>query len=658
MTLNEVNPIEYKEFLLAMPWLEDSEQSKQMFHLFQQQVKNQVTSLLEVEESREPRKKKIKDSSVKLLSANEFLWTNKNKSLVNELLYTFRAVGLFEFESISDLKNLSSDECSYKNHADNYKTWLWRKLFLTDEEIAEKDIEDINNMSSKYLQSWSMHMQKYLSDFEIESQKKLKSTYFDSIHSMENMNVFSLIKYSMSLEKEKRVEKSVLRRIEEKLEIEKKNLEELREEIKDSDEWTTYESKNFELKSKNNQIRKLERQRLKAQRSIDEKTKWQYEIQRLLWLSVLYMDREKNHIHQHTEEDNSYLMKLMQGIINQDDNILVNFDNKSTNPFYGLTDDRDLYYSRQKWWTYELKEADEVFPADSQEHIPVRMNSLTIEWKARWYQKDTTSVEVLHAASRWEKGWYSSVNKLMLKKMKTFNEILDHKWFMFVVDDLDTQWEKLIKIIENELGTLRTSWIKWPETERVNNDNSDSSYKSLQGTIKVPYKGERLKQFYSDLSNLLTNNSQINRKLAIIFKDANQLLESIDSTKDENLSKLKEIDHRLISDIQEVLSSVDNKELIKNFEKYKNRFKNKQYNIELEIQIFDKDSYLRSKVDDRSPAFHAHYKKRQMLKLLEELFPESIYNGWISEVIDYETNLFEAKMKKLKKLYAEEQLVA
>tara|TARA_Y100001960_G_scaffold299113_1_gene346985 strand:+ start:180 stop:314 length:135 start_codon:yes stop_codon:yes gene_type:complete len=44
-----------------------------MFHLFQQQVKNQVTSLLEVEESREPRKKKIKDSSVKLLSANEFL---------------------------------------------------------------------------------------------------------------------------------------------------------------------------------------------------------------------------------------------------------------------------------------------------------------------------------------------------------------------------------------------------------------------------------------------------------------------------------------------------------------------------------------------------------------------------------------------------------
>jgi hypothetical protein len=79
-------------------------------------------------------------------------------------------------------------------------------------------------------------MQKYLSDFEIESQKKLKSTYFDSIHSMENMNVFSLIKYSMSLEKEKRVEKSVLRRIEEKLEIEKKNLEELREEIKDSDE--------------------------------------------------------------------------------------------------------------------------------------------------------------------------------------------------------------------------------------------------------------------------------------------------------------------------------------------------------------------------------------------------------------------------------------
>lgn len=663
MSLNEVNQVEYQEFLKSMPWLENNEQSLLIFQMFQQKVKDQVSTILESEkptnqDNIKPRKKKLSDSSVKLLSANEFLWTNKNKSLVNELLYTFRAVWLFEFDSISDLKNLSHDDFSYKNHEDNYKTWLWRKLFLTDEEIAEKDIEDINNMSSKYLQNWSMHMQTYLSNFGDESQKKLKSTYFDSIHSMENINVFSLIKYSMSLEKEKRQEKKVLKTITDKINTESEKLQLLKYELQDVDEWTSYESKHFEIKNKSNQLRKLERQKIKAERSIDEKTKWQYEIQRLLWLSVLYMDREKNHIHQHTEEDNSYLMKLMQGIINQDDNILVNFDNKSTNPFYGLTDDRDMYYTREKWWTYDLKEADEIFPEDTKEHIPVRMSSLTIEWKARWYQKNKSSIDVLHAASRWEKGGYSSVNKLMLKKMKTFNEILDHKWFMFVVNDLQTEGEKLIKVIENELGTLRTSWMKWPETERVNNNNSDSSYKSLQWTIKVPYKGERLKQFYSDLSELLVNNWQIDKKLASIFANTSKAIESIDSTKDENIWLLKEIDQKLILEIQEVLWSINNKDLLSNFEKYKNRFKNKQYNIELEIQIFDKDSYIRSKVDDRCPAFHAHYKKKQMLKLLEELFPESIYNWWISEVIDSETSLFEEKMQVLKKIYAEEQRVA
>jgi hypothetical protein len=79
-------------------------------------------------------------------------------------------------------------------------------------------------------------MQTYLSNFGDESQKKLKSTYFDSIHSMENINVFSLIKYSMSLEKEKRQEKKVLKTITDKISTESEKLQLLKYELQDVDE--------------------------------------------------------------------------------------------------------------------------------------------------------------------------------------------------------------------------------------------------------------------------------------------------------------------------------------------------------------------------------------------------------------------------------------
>jgi hypothetical protein len=39
--------------------------------------------------------------------------------------------------------------------------------------------------------------------------------------------------------------------------------------------------------------------------------------------------------------------------------------------------------------------------------------------------------------------------------------------------------------------------------------------------------------------------------------------------------------------VTNIFSTIDNEYVRKNFSKYKERFKKKQYNIELEIQIFD-----------------------------------------------------------------------
>jgi hypothetical protein len=58
------------------------------------------------------------------------------------------------------------------------------------------------------------------------------------------------------------------------------------------------------------------------------------------------MDREKNHLHQHAEEDNSYLTKLLQSMIQEDGSMLTNLDQQSSDPLYGFTESKTMYYTR------------------------------------------------------------------------------------------------------------------------------------------------------------------------------------------------------------------------------------------------------------------------------------------------------------------------
>jgi peptidoglycan hydrolase CwlO-like protein len=72
----------------------------------------------------------------------------------------------------------------------------------------------------------------------------------------------------------------------------------------------------------------------------------------------------------------------------------------------------------------------------------------------------------------------------------------------------------------------------------------------------------------------------------------------------------------LKKDIQELEAQVkkmpseqkENTELIsrmkKDIEYLKNRLKNLSYNLEVEIQIFDLQSYIRAEIDKDSPAYH------------------------------------------------------
>ena len=173
------------------------------------------------------------------------------------------------------------------------------------------------------------------------------------------------------------------------------------------------------------------------------------------------------------------------------------------------------------------------------------------------------------------KNWFSTLEKFLRKDHVSMKQILDEKWFMFVVDNY-SEWKKLLKILENELWTLRTSWVEEPVFMSENwNENSNSDYNSLKWILKIPYKSKKINKFF----NLIEKIPWIRKmeKLFPLFKD------------------LKE------------------------------KFYDKKYFIEVEIQVFDKENYMKAEVDKTSPAYHWDYKVKQEIKNIPLYFPKEIY---------------------------------
>ena len=52
------------------------------------------------------------------------------------------------------------------------------------------------------------------------------------------------------------------------------------------------------------------------------------------------------------------------------------------------------------------------------------------------------------------------------------------------------------------------------------------------------------------------------------------------------------------------LSLFADEQMKKDIEYLKNRLKNLSYNLEVEIQIFDTQSYIKAEIDKNSPAYH------------------------------------------------------
>lgn len=438
----------------------------------------------------------------------------------------------------SDIENFSEDENSKKNFETNYKNFLWEKLLFSTEEIKNNSIESFDSKFSKYLTFAKEHIYKIYKNINWDSYK-FKSESYDDIYSSET--IFDLFKKYFVLEQ----------RIKE---IKNKN---------------DYNSDSNKYENELNQIKM-----------------WKFEIQRIFALASLYINKDATLSAQHEKEEWDYLISQVVNLWTEDvKNDFLTSWLESNNKLHNYTIKKEHFWKKDEKRNYVFSETENEWSEK------IVFDSFQLEWKERDYQKNKTEVDVLHMQWRVAKHWFSTIEKFLRKEHTSLKEILDQKWLMFVVEDYK-EWKKLLKILENELWTLRTSWAEEPVFMSENwNEDSNSDYNSLKWILKIPYKSKKINNFF----NLIEKISWV-RKMNNFFPL---------------------------------------------FKELKEKFYDKKYFIEVEIQVFDKENYIKAEIDKISPAYHWDYKEKQEIKNLPIYFPKEIY---------WEENLKKIIKKSLNKL--------
>lgn len=466
-----------------------------------------------------------------------------------------KSIWIFDkkIESVSNLKNKNLDpekQSSAYNYRYNYKDWIWKKLLLTEEEIRENSIEYIENKIWRFIELAIDHIIKVLDSINNYKIEELKSEYFEQIHSKENkLSFFDLFKLYYKLEKEKK----------------------------------EYNDKP-ELKNHIKQI-----------------NMWQFEIQRIFALTNSYLDRENNLTFQDSKEEQDVLISKLKELWTEElKKWYLNPIIRSDNLLYNFTNTKNLYW-KNKDWKYLFSQKNKSW------YKKTKINNFTIEWRFRNYDNQKHKINLVHVWTRIRKNPFSSVEKFLRKWFSSYNQILDHKWFIFVVDKKE-KIEWLIKILECEIWTDKTSWLEETESMQIAwNNNTNSEYDSIKGILKVPYKWKLIKNFFDKLWEIIESKESIkfNKELKQLKKEW---------IKDSNIWKYEDL-----------INKINDPELKKIYKDLKVKFWEKKYSMEVEIQIFDLENYIKAEIDENSPAFHWKYKDSQTLETFPIYFPKEIY---------------------------------
>lgn len=502
------------------------------------------------EESKRDKTKRMLNVCIKKRSTFKMLqpWyfdeeTVNNRSLLRSIIAIWANKQDFNWVEIPGPKK----ERSYKNYEYNYKSWLWEKLLMTWEDIKRASIEWMDSRMKNLLTYAINHVNRYFS-FEWmiiwgKLEKSFKSTYFDEIHTLwdEQKTAHELIRKYIYF---------------------------------------------YRLK------RKLQRNPEKNALAIDNLTMAQFEIQRLFALASMYNDSSKTHEFENYLQDRDFITNKLWEILERSSNEDSSGDQELQREEwkYPNTSKTTYFISKTQEWNYNVCKDKTEDDCD----FTVDFNSWTLAWKENHYQVNSSRVPLIHLAARSKKSAEASVDKILIKWLSSFTEILDQKWIIIVIDSFDNAG-KIERILTNELWARETSWIEPMEFPWNINHQTSSSYVVKKWILKVSYKAKDIKREIQDL------------KEHIEFLET-QIKEGW--VADEQ----KEILTKLIKDITQLIAYL------------RMRARRWAYNIEMEVQIFDLNNYIKAEVDSGSPSYHWTYKYFQRtLDVFPKLFPYEIY---------------------------------
>lgn len=466
---------------------------------------------------------------------------------------------------------------SMYNYEENYKDRIWKKLLLTEREIIESWVVELENMIMPYLEMSISHINKVFATIKSDQKDELKSIYFNSIHSQEKrLSFFNLFKIYYKLEKEKRG-----------LLI------------------------NEDVDNYSQHIRQI--------------NIGQYEIQRLFAFSTLFMNRENTLTFQNALEEQDFLISKLAWLWTKErkDKYLTS-EIRWDDLLYNYTRIKDLYWLKDKEsWKYLFSD---VY---KQWYKKTELNTFELEWKFRNYDKFKHKINILHVWTRIRKNPFSSTEKILRKWLSSYNEILDHKWFIFVIDSYEKDLENLIKILEYEFWSLKTSWLEETQSMQVAwNSNTNSEYNSMKWILKVNYKWKLIKDFFELLWEILCS-----KNLKHLLTEFYWIKNKLDSKFD-------------LSSCDWFIDKINDKRLHEIFNDLKEKFWNKKYFMEVEIQIFDKENYIKAEIDQDSPAFHWKYKISQWIETLPIYFPAEVYWKSIRDILWFELGYNSNQLEK------------
>ncbi len=408
------------------------------------------------------------------------------------------------WKTIMDIGAMPSKISQEKRNA-NYVRWIGKKLLLPNEIYDKITVEDAEDLISDYIHRAQNMVRE---DHEILGLWwDFRSPHFERIHSEKSPRELLKLFYKYSHE-----------------------------------------------------IRSLDKSALPRRKAINIAL---YEIIRVLTYAKLLLNWKHSHSNHTLEDDRTFLIRKVAELWWR---TLTNEEiNESDNPLYNATKSHTLYWKKNPHWGYFF---DSEKPFREWKHWSATLEWMNLYGKFRDSDENTKTVQLLHASFRDNKNDERWVAKAIRKNLISMEEILDKKWFIFVVSD-KKEIPFLIKLVENELSTLRSGWAE-PPAEWISNSHSGESYSCVKWVLRIPHKVKGLK----DAAKKIRRNAGWNKW------------------------------------IKQFAQQLSNKP---------------PYNLLVEIQIYTLENYIKAECDRSSWAHHDQYEKKQRLETLSKTHPVSIY---------------------------------